>query len=53
MEAENVEIIDVIDVESSPSNLRQIESIESIQPKWIKPAEILHRCRLEKTALLI
>jgi len=51
METEAVEIIDVIEVESSPSNLRQIESIESIQPKWIKPAEILHRCRLEKTAL--
>jgi len=51
METEAVEIIDVIEVESSPSNLRQIESIGSIQPKWIKPAEILHRCRLEKTAL--
>jgi len=48
METETVEIVDVVDVESLPSNLRQIESI---QPKWIKPAEILHRCRMQKTAL--
>ena len=48
MEAETVEIIDVIDVESLPSDSHQIESIKS---KWLKPAEIQHRCRLEKTAL--
>lgn len=48
METEAVEIVDIVDVERLPSNFRQAESI---QPKWIKSAEILHRCRIEKTEL--